>query len=230
MGINNFANRKAIMENAGKTCTRCVMDTTDPDIHFDSSGECNHCRTYDEAARQRILTGEQGQQMLSDLVGKIKEESKGKDYDCIIGVSGGVDSSYVAYLTKKLGLRPLAVHVDNGWDSELAVSNIKETLTRLGIDLHTEVLDWEEFKDLQLAFLKASVPDVEVPTDHTISAVLYEVASREGVKYIISGGNVSTEGVLPARWAYGLRDWKYIKGLHRQFGNNEPLYHLIPVC
>ena len=221
MGINNFANRKAIMENAGKTCTRCVMDTTDPDIHFDSSGECNHCRTYDEAARQRILTGEQGQQMLSDLVGKIKEESKGKDYDCIIGVSGGVDSSYVAYLTKKLGLRPLAVHVDNGWDSELAVSNIKETLTRLGIDLHTEVLDWEEFKDLQLAFLKASVPDVEVPTDHTISAVLYEVASREGVKYIISGGNVSTEGVLPARWAYGLRDWKYIKGLHRQFGNNE---------
>jgi N-acetyl sugar amidotransferase len=148
----------------------------------------------------------------------MKRAGRGKPYDCLIGVSGGVDSTYVAYLVKKMGLRPLAVHMDNGWDSELAVKNIEETLKRLGIDLHTEVLDWEEFKSLQVAFLKASTPDSEIPSDHAIWAVLGDMADRLKVKYIISGFNVRTETHLPRAWSQGHFDWKYIRSVNQQFG------------
>jgi len=139
-------------------------------------------------------------------------------YDCIIGVSGGVDSSYVAYVVRQLGLRPLAVHLDNGWDSELAVSNIKNFLNKLDIDLYTHVLDWEEFKQLQIAFLEASTPDSEVPTDHAIMAVLYKEAAKRNIQYIILGVNTVTEAIHAPRWSYGHNDWRYIKSVNRLFG------------
>lgn len=200
-------------------CTRCIMDTSDPLIEFDDQGVCNHCRSYDLQAATVQWDPATREQKLQALADQIRQDGKGKDYDCIIGVSGGVDSTYVAYVVKKqLGLRPLAVHMDNGWNSELAVSNIKKTLDTLGIELYTEVLRWEEFRDLQLAFLKASTPDSEIPTDHAIQAVLMRMAKKMGVKYILSGSNVSSEAVMPASWSCGIRDWKYIKSVHRLFG------------
>ena len=202
-----------------KMCKRCVMDTSDPEITFDENGVCNHCHTYDRMVRQYVVDGEAGLHEIERITEKIRRDGQGKQYDCVIGVSGGVDSTYVAYLVKKYGLRPLAVHLDNGWDSELAVKNIEETLKRLGIDLYTEVLDWKEFKDLQVAFLKASTPDSEIPSDHAINAILGKMAERLGVKYIIIGTNVRTESHLPRAWSQGHSDWKYIRGLHQQFGS-----------
>lgn len=201
-----------------RMCTRCVMDTSDPEITFDENGVCNHCHTYDRMVRQYVVDGEAGLREFERIAEKIRRDGQGKQYDCVIGISGGVDSTFVAYQVKKYGLRPLAIHVDNGWDSELAVKNIEETLKRLNIDLYTEVLDWEEFKDLQAAFLKASTPDSEVPSDHAINAVLSRMAEKIGVKYIILGTNVRTESHLPRAWSQGHQDWKYIRGLHRLFG------------
>lgn len=201
-----------------RVCTRCVMDTTDPEIVFDENGICNHCHTYDGMVRDYVVDGEEGLRRLGQLAEKIRKDGRDKKYDCVIGVSGGVDSTYVAFRVKQLGLRPLAVHLDNGWDSELAVKNIEETLKRLGIDLYTEVLDWEEFKDLQVSFLKASTPDSEIPTDHAINALLSNMAEKIGVKYIIIGTNVRTETHLPRSWSQGHSDWKYIRELHKKFG------------
>jgi N-acetyl sugar amidotransferase len=194
------------------------MDTTDPEIVFDEQGVCNHCHDYDRLMTQKAIRGEAGKVYLERLVEKMKQDGRGKPYDCIIGVSGGVDSTYVAYLVKGMGLRPLAVHMDNGWDSELAVKNIEETLKRLDIDLYTEVLDWEEFKDLQVAFLKASTPDSEIPSDHAIWAVLGDMADMLKVRYIVSGFNVRTETHLPRAWSYGHFDWKYIRSVYQGFG------------
>ena len=201
-----------------RMCTRCVMDTTDPDIVFDENGVCNHCHTYDRMVREYVVDGEEGLRHLEQTAQKIRKDGQGKKYDCVIGVSGGVDSTYVAYRVKKLGLRPLAVHLDNGWDSELAVKNIEETLKRLDIDLYTEVLDWEEFKDLQVSFLRASTPDSEIPTDHAINALLGNLAQKIGVKYVIIGSNVRTETHLPRAWSQGHLDWKYIREIQKRFG------------
>ncbi len=195
------------------------MDTSDPDIRFDAHGVCHHCAAYDAGLKSHVFTGEDGRRRLDELVARIKREGAGKRYDCIIGVSGGVDSTFVAHQVKALGLRPLAVHLDNGWDSELAVSNIHEALTRLQIDLHTHVIDWEEFKDLQLAFLRASTPDSEIPTDHAIFALMHQMADRMGVKHIISGLNRRTESHLPGAWSQGHSDWRYIRSVHRRFGH-----------
>jgi N-acetyl sugar amidotransferase len=195
------------------------MDTSDPTIEFDENGVCNHCRAYDEMVKREVFTGEEGKRRLEQIVAKIKKDSTGKQYDCIIGVSGGVDSTFVAYKVKQLGLRSLAVHLDNGWDSELAVNNIHKTLKILGIDLDTHVMDWEEFKGLQLAFLKASTPDSEIPSDHAIVSLLYQMAERIGVKYVIIGRNVRTETHVAPAWSMGHFDWKYIESVHRQFGN-----------
>jgi N-acetyl sugar amidotransferase len=200
-------------------CTRCVMDGTDPDIWFDEIGVCNHCHRYDQLVTERVFTGEDGRRRLKGLVEEIKVGAASRRYDCVIGMSGGVDSTYVALVVKRLGLRPLAVHLDNGWDSELAVDNINSALTRLGIDLHTHVIDWDEFRDLQVAFLRASTPDSEVPTDHAIVAALYHTAARQGVRYIITGHNFRTESHHPSAWTQGHWDWRYIKGVHRQFGS-----------
>ncbi len=209
------------MDREYQVCTRCIMDTTDPEIKFDGNGICNHCHDYDRLVKQRVLNGEAGSRYLETLMDQIKREGVGKPYDCLMGVSGGVDSTYVAYIVKeKFGLRPLAIHMDNGWDSELAVKNIEETLKRLNIDLYTKVLDWEEFKDLQLAFLKASTPDSEIPSDHAIWAVIGDMAEKLKVRYIITGFNVRTETHLPRAWSQGHFDWKYIKSVHKLFGNN----------
>ena len=206
------------MKNEYRICTRCLMDTSDPDIEFDGQGHCNHCRELLEL-RRHFQMDAVCDDRLKQIVAEIKERGKGKDYDCIVGVSGGVDSTYVAYLVKKLGLRALAVHVDNGWNSELAVSNIEKVLKKLHIDLYTHVIDWEEFRQLQLAFLRASVSDAEIPTDHAIRAALNRVAVREGVQYIINGRNFSTEGILPWSWTYSALDWKYIRRINRRFGS-----------
>jgi N-acetyl sugar amidotransferase len=201
-----------------KVCTRCIMDTTDPDIVFDAEGVCNHCHRYETVARQRMIPPAQRKERLDQLVTEIKRAGRRRPYDCIIGVSGGVDSTYVAWVVKDLGLRPLAVHLDNGWNSELAVANIEKTLKTLGIDLFTHVIDWEEFRDLQISFLKASTPDGEVPTDHAIFALLYKIAAKQGLKHIITGTNVVSEAILPEKWGYGYFDWTYVKDVHRRFG------------
>lgn len=200
------------------TCTRCIMDVSDPDIVFDAQGVCNHCHRYEQIAAKRLIPVVDRPAHLATLVEQIKQEGKGKPYDCVIGVSGGVDSTYVAYLTRELGLRPLAVHFDNGWNSELAVANIEKTLKALGIDLTTYVVDWPEFRDLQLSFLRASTPDGEVPTDHAIVALLYRTAVAHGLKHVLLGVNVNSEAVMPLKWGYGYSDFRYIKAVHQQFG------------
>lgn len=205
------------------------MDSSDSDLIIDDVGVCNHCRRYQREFLKRVFPGETGKEKLDKLIFKIKRIGKNKDYDCIIGVSGGVDSTYVAYLTKKLGLRPLAIHFDNGWNSELAVSNISKTLEILDIDLYSFVIDWDEFKDLQLSFLRASTPDGEIPTDHAINALLFREANKRGIKYIINGMNFASESLSVPSWAYGHSDWKYISSVHKKFGTvklkNYPKYN-----
>lgn len=194
------------------------MDTSDPEIVFDENGICNHCTSCIQAIREHVFSGVEANRKLHQLVEVMKRAGKGKPYDCLIGVSGGVDSTYLAMKVKEFGLRPLALHLDNGWDSELAVSNIEKTLRKLNIDLHTCVINWKEFRNLQVAFLRASTPDSEIPTDHAIVASLYETANKYNIKYIISGINFSTEGILPAAWSHGHYDWKYIHSINSQFG------------
>ncbi len=218
-------------EKIYQICNRCIMDTTDPDIFFDQDGVCNHCHRYERLLKSRVFTGNEAEIKLKRITAEIKSFGKGKEYDCIIGVSGGVDSTYVAFLVKQLGLRPLAVHFDNGWNSELAVSNIEKVLKKLDIDLYTYVIDWEEFRELQIAFLKASVPDGEVPTDHAINALLFNEAAKRGIKYIINGMNFTTESLAVPSWAYGHSDWKYIRSVNNIFGKTKlmgyPHYSLL---
>lgn len=205
-----------------RICTVTIMDNvSDPDITFDEAGICNYYYEYKNKAKQRLFNSEEDSGKFDDLINKIKRAGEGKDYDCLIGISGGVDSTYVAYKTKELGLRPLAIHFDNGWNSELAVKNIENTLKKLNIDLYTYVIDWEEFKSLQKAFLKASTPDGEIPSDHAIFSLLFKIANEYNIKYILNGNNFSTEFVLPRTWAYGHIDWKYIKNINRKFGTHK---------
>jgi len=194
------------------------MDTTDPAIRFDHLGVCNHCHDYDRNAAEQLHEGEEGIAKLHAIAERIRAEGEGKPYDCVIGVSGGVDSSYVAWKVKELGLRPIAVHLDNGWDSELAVKNIENIVERLDIDLRTHVLDWEEFRDLQVAFLRASTPDSEIPSDHAILAVLLRTVQQLGLRTIISGVNLRTESHLPPAWSQGHLDSRYIRAVHAKFG------------
>lgn len=207
-------------EHTSRECVRCVYGTAVvPDLTFDQNGVCCMCLRYDRELSTRVRAGSAGRELLAARVEQIRHRGKSRPYDCIIGVSGGTDSTYVAYLTKELGLRALAVHLDNGWDSELAVANIERTLSILGIDLETEVLNWPEFRDLQIAFLRASTPDGEIPTDHAIQAVLWRVAARYEVSTVLSGMNFATESTsFPLQWAYGHSDWRYIKDVHRRFG------------
>ena len=207
------------MKNPYQICTRCVMDTSDPDIRFDDQGVCNHCYNYSMTNKRDVICGEAGLQALDSIIHKMKRDGADKAYDCVIGLSGGMDSSYVAYKVKQLGLRPLAVHLDNGWNSELAVQNIEHICRRLNIDLHTVVLNWEEFRELQKAFLRASTPDSEIPTDHAIMATLLQTADSIGVRYIVTGMNPRTETHLPHAWSQGHFDWQYIKEVNKQFGS-----------
>jgi N-acetyl sugar amidotransferase len=208
------------MNSAAKyrICTRCIMDTSDPEITFDGQGRCNHCTAAIERMSRELLPPAARREAMERLAEVVRAEGRGKEYDCIIGVSGGVDSTTTAYYTKQLGLRPLAVHFDNGWDSELAVDNIRRTLNALGIDLFTHVVDWEEFRDLQLCFLKASVANAEAPTDHGITATLFRAAHRQNVRFILSGSNLATEAIMPHAWGHYNQDLRLLKALHRRFG------------
>ena len=201
-------------------CAITVMDNiADPDISFDSKGICNYYYDYKEAESKYVFTGKSGEEKLNALATKIREDGRGKKYDCLIGLSGGVDSTYVAWLAKKLELRPLAVHLDNGWNSELAVMNVENIITRLGFDLFTLVVNWEEFKDIQLSYLKASVVDIEVVSDHAIFATMYKLAKEKNIGYILSGTNVVTEHIMPPSWLYKKMDFKNLKDIHRQYGS-----------
>ena len=207
------------MERAYQQCKKCVLDTQDdPSITFDDAGVCNYCHEYQVEVLKLPATEKDAKQALSDVVERIKSSGKGKKYDCIMGLSGGVDSTYLAYKAKQLGLRPLAVHFDNGWNSELAVENIERIVTRLDIDLHTLVVDWDEFRDLQLSFFKASVIDIELATDHAILATMYKLAIQHGIKYVLSGHNVATEFILPTNWYHDKRDHIHIQAIHKKFG------------
>jgi N-acetyl sugar amidotransferase len=215
-------------ESGYRVCNRCVMDTSDVDIRFDGDGVCNHCHGYDRRAATELLPRDRAAAALDALAAEITTAGRGQRYDCLIGVSGGVDSTSVARLVKSLGLRPLAVHLDNGWNVELAVSNIERCLNTLEIDLHTHVVDWEEFRDLQMAFLKASIANIEIVTDHAIMALLFRTAARLNIRYIISGGNLATESVMPRNWMYDARDLRLIRSVHRRFGTRPtPTY---PAC
>jgi N-acetyl sugar amidotransferase len=202
-----------------RQCSITVMDNiADPGIFFDENGVCNYYYEYKEAERNGVFTGKEGKDKLAKLVDEVKAKGKGNAYDCLIGLSGGVDSTYVAYLVKKMGLRPLAVHLDNGWNSELAVKNIENIVNKLGIDLYTLVVNWQEFKDIQLSYLKASVVDIEVVSDHAIFATMYKLAKEKKIGYIISGTNIVTEYIMPSDWLYKKMDFVNLKDIHKTYG------------
>jgi N-acetyl sugar amidotransferase len=199
-------------------CVRCVMDTSDPWITFNDIGVCNHCQKYD-AYIAKIGSSENRNLRLNQMVKQLKAYGKGKDYDCIMGLSGGVDSSYLAWFAvKKLGLRPLVVHVDTGWNSELAVNNIQNIVQRLNLDMHTLVINWPEIRDLQRAYFLSGVANLDVPQDHAFIAALYSEARKYGIKDILNGGNMQTESILPSAWGYDSSDAISLRAIHKKFG------------
>ena len=204
-------------------CSNCIMDTSDSNITFDSRGWCDYCNNFFTNILPHWHTDERGARDIARQVEKIKLDGRGKPHDCLLGISGGVDSSYLAYLAKeKFGLRPLIFHVDAGWNSQQAVNNIEKVVDGLGLDLHTEVINWLEMKDLQLAFFKAQVPHLDTPQDHCFFASLYNFAAKHQVKYILNGGNYSTECVRePLEWHYHASDLRQLRDIHRIFGTRE---------
>ena len=196
-------------------CARCVLDTTVPEIRFDAQRVCQYCAIHDELARTHPID-ERGESRLKGIIEQIKKDGRGKPYDCIVGVSGGRDSTTTLYRAKKFGLRPLAVHFDNGWDTEVATRNIRNATAKLDVDLHTVVADWEEFKDLQRSFLLAGVSDAEVPSDYVVSSVLFKTAAEQRVKYILEGHSFRTEGTSPRGWTY--MDGRYLRSVHKRYG------------
>jgi len=211
----------ALEESVGdyRQCVRCVLDTTDhAQLLFDSDGVCNHCRSFDAQWRALPPTEAERQRVFHTAIDRIRKAGFGRAYDSILGISGGVDSSYLAYVAKREGLRPLIVHFDNGWNSELAVRNIHSVVEKLGFDLETYVINWEEFRDLQVAYLRASVIDIEVLTDHAIYGSLFRLAIERRIPFVLSGNNLATEGVLPYCWTYDKLDDINIRDIHRKFG------------
>jgi len=201
-------------------CTNCVMDTTDSKIVFDDKGVCDHCLSFYRDILPNWHTDDVGKRELAEMVAKIKAAGQGRDFDCIIGMSGGIDSSYLTYIAKEeLGLRPLVFHVDAGWNSQEAVNNIERLVDKLGLDLYTEVIDWGEMRDLQLAYFKAGVPHIDTPQDHAFFATMYKFAEQHDVKYILTGANLSTECIRnPIEWMYYQSDSIQLKDIHRRFG------------
>ena len=209
-------------DNNYKQCVRCVMDTTDPDITFDEIGNCNHCNQHYDTLQQNIYAGDESKLQLEQIIQTIKLSGKGKEFDCLVGISGGVDSCYTAYLCKKMGLKPLLMHLDNGWDSEIAVQNIKNICNKLDLEYVSYVLDWQEFKEIQLAFFRSSIVDLDMPTDLAIPGALHRTASKYGIKYLISGGNFTSEGILPIQWGYHvMKDMKLYNHIVRKYGSRK---------
>lgn len=208
-----------------QVCTRCVMDTTDSEISFDQQGMCNHCHEFDEVTSKHWFPNKEGKKKIEVIFNKIKQAGKNEEYDCIIGLSGGVDSSYLGLVMKDYGLRPLVVHVDAGWNSELAVHNIELIVKYGGYDLHTHVIDWQEIKDLQLAYLKAGIANQDVVQDHAFFASLYHFAVQKNIRYILSGGNIATESVFPKSWHHEAMDAINLKAIHKRFGKQKLKYY-----
>lgn len=201
-----------------QSCARCLMDTSDPKITFDENGVCNHCIEFETVTRKNWFPDEEGRARWAAIVGQIKAAGRSKEYDCILGLSGGVDSSYLAIKVHEWGLRPLVVHVDAGWNSELAVANIEALVKHCNYDLHTHVVDWEDMRDLHLAYLRAGIANQDVPQDHIFFASLYHFATSNGIRYILSGGNLATEGIFPKAWLGSAMDAINLKAIHRQYG------------
>ncbi len=217
------------MDDAYRICTFCVMDTSDPGIEFDVAGRCNHCRNMLAGHGKTWFTDEGGLSLLEKRLHQIRREGQGKRYDSVLGLSGGADSSYVALKAWEWGLRPLAVHVDGGWNSELAVRNIQLILDATGWELHTKVVNWEEMRDLQLAYLRSGVANQDVPQDHAFFAGLYHLAVEKGVRHVLNGGNTATEGILPSAWQWPAMDSVNLRAIHARWGTR-PLrsYETIP--
>jgi N-acetyl sugar amidotransferase len=205
-----------------QVCINCVMDTTDSKIVFDERGFCDHCNSFYKNTLQNWHTDEQGQAILKNLIAKIKKNGEGRDFDCIIGMSGGVDSSYLTYLAKEeFGLRPLVFHVDAGWNSQEAVNNIEKLIDKLNLDLYTEVIDWKEMRDLQLAFFKSGVPHIDAPQDHAYFATMYKFAEKHNIKHILTGANLSTECIRnPIEWMYYQSDSIQLRDIQKRFGSS----------
>jgi len=204
-------------------CTNCVMDTSDLKIRFDEQGVCDHCNTFKNDILPHWHTDERGHNKLLSIVKKIKRQGRGKEFDCLMGMSGGIDSSYLLYImVEKYGLRPLVFHVDAGWNSQIAVNNIERLVDGLGLDLYTEVINWEEMKDLQLAFFKSGVPHIDTPQDHSFFATMYKFASRHNIKYILTGGNYSTECIRnPIEWMYYQTDSIQLRDIYKKHGTGK---------
>ena len=211
------------MEVDFKICSNCVMDTSDSKINFDEKGVCDHCNTYYKDILPKWHTDEKGDKALKDIVERIKKEGEGKDFDCLMGMSGGIDSSYLLYImVEKYALRPLVFHVDAGWNSQIAVNNIERLVDGLGLDLYTEVINWEEIKDLQLAFFKSGVSHIDTPQDHSFFATMYKFASKHNIKHILTGGNYSTECVRnPLEWMYYQSDSIQLKDIYKKYGTGK---------
>jgi len=203
------------MAERPRVCARCVSDTTIPNIRFDARGACNFCQVHDTLERLYPLD-ERGRERLEALVARIQAAGRGRAHDCVVGVSGGTDSTYTLLMARRLGLRPLAVHLNNTWNTPIAEENMRKAVAALGVDFREIPCNWPEFRALQVAFLRASVPEAEVPTDVAIHAVLHQVAAREGIRYVLNGHSFRTEGVAPIGWTY--MDGRYIRSVHRRFG------------
>jgi N-acetyl sugar amidotransferase len=204
-------------------CTNCVMDTSDPKISFDEKGVCDHCNGYYRDVLPNWYPDEKGKEIFRKQVEEIKRKSKGKPYDSIMGLSGGLDSSYLLHLAvAEFGLRPLVFHVDGGWNTDIAVNNIQMLVDKLGLDLFTEVIDWEEMSDFQLAFFKSGTPHLDIPQDHAFFGTMFHFANKYKIKHILNGGNFSTECIRnPKDWIYYGTDMSLIKDIRRQFGTNK---------
>lgn len=198
-----------------QTCARCVYGAGVPNITFDSDGICNYCHAHD-AMEARYPIGAEGDRALHAIASRIRESGRGRKYDCVVGVSGGCDSSFMLHKVVEYGLRPLAVHFDNTWNSPVATTNIYNVLEKLGVELDTYVVNNKEFDDLSRSFLLAGVKDVDITTDIGLTTTLYRAAERHGVRYIMEGHSFRTEGIAPLGWVY--MDGKYIQSVHRQFG------------
>ena len=212
-----------MIDNNYIMCKNCVMDTTDSKITFDDRGVCDHCNTYYKDILPNWHTDERGDKYLMEIIEKIKKKGEGKDFDCLMGMSGGIDSSYLLYVMKeKYGLRPLVFHVDAGWNTQIAVNNIERLVDGLGLDLYTEVINWEEIKDLQLAFFKSGVSHIDTPQDHAFFATMYKFAYKHKIKHILTGGNYSTECVRnPLEWMYYQSDSIQLKDIYKQHGTGK---------
>ena len=206
-----------------QSCKNCVMDTTDSKIIFDEKGVCDHCNTFYKDILPKWHTDERGDKALKEIVEKIKKEGEDKDFDCLMGMSGGIDSSYLLYImVKRYGLRPLVFHVDAGWNSQIAVNNIERLVDGLGLDLYTDVINWEEMKDLQLAFFKSGVSHIDSPQDHSFFATMYKFASKHNIKHILTGGNYSTECVRnPLEWMYYQSDSIQLRDIYKKHGSGK---------